>query len=66
MYKKARNGIICNNRKLETQIFSSRRMDKYVVIVSYDKIFIAVKMNELPNTKQQLSELDNFHTWYHL
>lgn len=53
MYKKAHNSIICNNKKVETaQIFSGRRMNKYIVIFSYDKIFRAVKMNKLLNTKK--------------
>ena len=54
MYMKAHNSIICNNRKVEiVQIFSSRRMDKYIVIFSCDRIFIAVTMNKLLNTHTQ-------------
>lgn len=61
VHKKVHSGIIRNNRKLEiSQILSSRRMGKYIVIFSCDKIFIAVKINKPPKTKQPQSKLKNF------
>lgn len=61
---KVHSGIICDNRQLETTlIISSRRRNKYVVIFSYDRISIAIKMNKPPNTKQQQNKLKKFPTY---